>query len=148
METVRDAGWDCRCHTLAPRDHGLSKTRQNISARLLPRRLSREVAAHFSKQVVSNKKSSLKPSHISNHTFTHSKVRASEMSTVAGGEGSVRHHNYCLHVSRKKEAEINTETNCTISRGLLSRLEWNMQKQQLNVLAYTLFSMISGHLWR
>lgn len=111
----------------------------------LPRRQSREVAAHFSKQVVSNKKSSLKLSCISNPAR---KVRASEMSTAVGGEGSIRHHNYSLRVLRKKEeAEINTETNCTISRVLLSRLEWNMQKQQLNVLAYTLFSMISGHLW-
>lgn len=47
-------------------------------------RESGEVAAHFSKQVVSNKKSSLKPSCISNPAR---KVRASEMSTVAGGEG-------------------------------------------------------------
>lgn len=146
VESVRDVGWDSRAVKAACLPMTMVSLRRDktVPPDSFLRRLSREVAPHFSKQVVSNKKFSLKLSYISNPAR---KVRAWKMSTVVEGRGPSDITITACASCKKKEAEINTETNCPISRGLLSRLEWNMQKQQLNVLAYTLFSMISGHLW-
>lgn len=110
MESVRDVGWDSRAVKVVclPVTTASLRRDKTVPRDSFLRRLSREVAPHFSKQVASNKKSSLQPSYISNPAR---KVRAWKMSTVVEGRGpSDITITACASFEKKKLKSIQKQT--------------------------------------